>query len=153
MINLQPALNQAAVCQRCKEPIGSTASHCHQFESMGRVARILVATPKRLRPLYNMIPSKVMKGSVLFAGYAEEVRHGDITIGVKRVECNTVDKYSVHHLRSTRLPLLFEICTSAGPVDAHEVQSSNSNTNTVYKQSASTLTKWGADQGPWCSHD
>jgi len=53
MINLQPALNQAAVCQRCKEPIGSTASHCHPFGSMGRVARKLVATPKRLRLLVS----------------------------------------------------------------------------------------------------
>ena len=34
-----------------KEPIGSTASCCHLFRSMGRVARKLVATPKCPRPL------------------------------------------------------------------------------------------------------
>ena len=39
-----------------------------------------------------------------------------------------MDKYSFYRLRSTRLPLLFEVCTSAGPVDAHEVQRSNSYT-------------------------
>ena len=36
-----------------KEPIVITASHCHTFGSMGRVARKLVATPKRVRPLVS----------------------------------------------------------------------------------------------------
>ena len=36
-----------------KEPIGSTASRCRPFGSMGRVARKLVATPKRPRPLVS----------------------------------------------------------------------------------------------------
>ena len=36
-----------------KEPIGNTASRCHSFGSMGRVARKLVATPKRPRPLVS----------------------------------------------------------------------------------------------------
>jgi len=53
MINLQPALNQAAVCQRCKELVGSTASRCHPFGSIGRVATKLVATPKCPRPLIS----------------------------------------------------------------------------------------------------
>ena len=40
----------------------------------------------------------------------------------------TADKYSVYHLRSILLSLLFEVCTCTGPVDALEMQSSNSNT-------------------------
>ena len=36
-----------------KEAIGSTASRCHLFGSMGRVARKLVATPKCPRPLVS----------------------------------------------------------------------------------------------------
>ena len=60
---------------------------------------------------------------------AEEVRHGDVTAGVKRVwNVITAEKYSFYRLRSILLPLLFEVCTDAGPVDALEVQSSNSKT-------------------------
>ena len=55
--------------------------------------------------------------------YPEKVQHGDVTVGVKRA-----DKYSFYHFRGILLPLLFEVCTGAGPVDALEVQSSNSNT-------------------------
>ena len=40
----------------------------------------------------------------------------------------TAEKYSFYRLRSILLPLLFEVCTDAGPVDALEVQSSNSKT-------------------------
>ena len=44
----------------------------------------------------------------------------------------SVDRYSFYRLRGILPPLLFEVCTDAGPVDALEVQS---------KQSASTFTK------------
>ena len=40
----------------------------------------------------------------------------------------TADKYSFYHLKGILLPLLFEVCTGAGLVDALKVQSSNSNT-------------------------
>ena len=60
---------------------------------------------------------------------AEEVRHGDVTAGVKHVwNVITAEKYSFYCLRSILLPLLFEVCTDADPVDALEVQSSNSKT-------------------------
>ena len=60
---------------------------------------------------------------------SEEVWHGDITVGVKHVwNVITAEKYSFYHLRSILLPLLIEVCTGAGPVDALKVQSSNSNT-------------------------
>ena len=39
-----------------------------------------------------------------------------------------MDKCSFYCLRGILLPLLFEVCTGANPVDALEVQSSNSNT-------------------------
>ena len=60
---------------------------------------------------------------------AEEVRHGDITVGIKRVwNVITVNKYSFHCLRGILLPLLLEVTAGTGPVDALEVRSSNSNT-------------------------
>ena len=40
----------------------------------------------------------------------------------------TADKYTFFSLRGILLSVFFEVCTGAGPVDALEVQSSNSNT-------------------------
>ena len=72
--------------------------------------------------------SIVIEGS-LPKVHAEEVQHGDITVGVKRVwNVISADKYSFYRLRGILLPVLFEVCTGAGPVDALKVQSSNSNT-------------------------
>ena len=48
----------------------------------------------------------------------EEVRHSDVTAGVKRFFI----------LRGILLPVFFNVCTSAGPVDALILQSSNSST-------------------------
>ena len=60
----------------------------------------------------------------------EEVRHGDIhRRGQTSVECNycgQVQPFSF--LDFNLLPVFFNVCTSAGPVDALKVQSSNSNT-------------------------
>ena len=54
-----------------------------------------------------------------------QVRHGDVTAGVKRAwNVITVDKCSFFH-RGMVLPVF---CTSAGPMDALKVQGSNSNT-------------------------
>lgn len=57
--------------------------------------------------------------------------------GVKHVwNAITADKYSfLLNLRDILLPLFFETCTGAGPMDALEVQSSYK-----CKHSASTLT-------------
>ena len=69
---------------------------------------------------------------------SEEVWHGDITVGVKHVwNVITAEKYSFYHLRSILLPLLIEVCTGAGPVDALKVQKYKS------KQSASTTPSEG----------
>ena len=55
----------------------------------------------------------------------EEVRNGDVTIGVKRVwNVITAEKFCFCRPRSILLPLLFEAYTGAGPLDALEVQSS-----------------------------
>ena len=40
----------------------------------------------------------------------------------------TAVKYSFYRLRDILLPVLSEVCTATGPVDALEMQSSNSNT-------------------------
>ena len=52
-----------------------------------------------------------------------------------------------YRLRGILLPLLFEVCTGAGPVDALEVQSSNSNTKVsrvqVHSQSEGTTRSFG----------
>ena len=65
----------------------------------------------------------------LLRAATEEVRHGDVTAGVKRAwNVITADKYSFFILRGILLPVFFNVCTSAGLVDALKVQSSNSNT-------------------------
>ena len=49
----------------------------------------------------------------------------------------TSDKYmllSSYRLRSILLPILFEVCIDAGPVDALEMQSSSSNTKVTRVQ-------------------
>ena len=55
--------------------------------------------------------------------------HGDVTAGAKRVwNVIIADKYTFFSLRGILLSVFFEAYTGAGPVDALEVQSSNSNT-------------------------
>ena len=66
----------------------------------------------------------------LYTETPEEVRHGDVTTGVKRAwNVITVDKYSFFSfLEAFYFSFLFKTCTNAGSVDALKVQSSNSNT-------------------------
>jgi len=53
---------------------------------------------------------------------AEEVRHGDVTAGVKRAwNVITADKYSFFILRGILVPVFVKTCTGAGPVDVLKV--------------------------------
>ena len=65
---------------------------------------------------------------------SEEVRHGDVTAGVKRAwNVITADKCRFFILRGILLPVFFNVCTSAGPAKFKLKYKS--------KQNPSTLTK------------
>ena len=83
--------------------------------------------------------------------HSEEVRHSDVTTGVKRAwNVITADKATAFFtLRGIVLPVFFNICTSAGPVDALKVQSSNSNTR-VSRIQVRSLSE-GPTRGLGCS--